>query len=143
VRKSLLVAGALAAALLGAARSSAEGLASQPIVTVVRHGGLCTVDSECRTVLWISDTKISATGYRPRRLTPTARAALLRAVRSLDLAYLHAHPFKGSCPIVFDGQESSYRFRGLATPLAPCRYDLHRVEAVVLTERLLAKLTRR
>src|SRR5437763_12619594 len=83
----------LVVALAGVAAGSAA--APAPIVTVVRHGGLCATGSECRWVLRITDTTISGDGYVSGRLTPTSRAALLRAVKKLSLAYLRARPFKG------------------------------------------------
>jgi hypothetical protein len=128
----------LVAALAWVASGSAA--APAPIVTVVRHGGLCATGSECRWVLRITDTSISGDGYVSRRLTPTSRASLLRAIRKLSLASLRAHPFKGTCPTAYDGAESTYRFRGFTTALPSCTYDLSGVEAVRLTNRLLATL---
>jgi hypothetical protein len=124
---------------LGAAPPSAVP-APKPIVTVVRHGGLCRPGTECRSLLRITDTTISGSEYKPRRLLPSERRALLRAVRALDPAYLAAHPFRGNCPVAVDGQESIYRFRGFSRPLASCKYDLRGVRAVQLVERLLATL---
>lgn len=126
--------------------SSAAGrvdAAPQPIVTVVRHGGRCVTGRECRWVLRITDTTISGSEYKPRRLQPGERRALLRAIRALDPAYLAAHPFRGICPTAYDGAESIYRFRGFSRPLASCTYDLRGVRAVQLVERLLATLTPR
>jgi hypothetical protein len=77
-----------------------------------------------------------------RRLKPGERLALLRAIKALDPAYLRAHPFKGTCPIAYDGSESIYRIRGFVPPLASCTYDLRGVTAVRLAERLLATLKR-
>lgn len=135
---------ALLAATAGTLGTGAAGAgtaaAPRPIVTVVRHGGLCISGSECRSVLRITDTTISGAGYLPRRLRAGERSALLRSIRLLDLATIRAHSFVGTCPIAFDGQESIYRFRGFAPALASCKYDLRRVQAVRLTERLLATL---
>jgi hypothetical protein len=136
--------GTFLAALLLAALSSvavAETHASPtPIVSVTRHGGLCVSGSECRSTLRIGDTTISGDGYKPRRLEPGERLALLRAIHALDTQYLRAHPFAGTCPVAYDGSEAIYRFRGFPHTLASCTYDLRRVEAVRLTERLLATL---
>jgi hypothetical protein len=132
---------ALCAALISVATGSAESAAKpRPIVTVVRHGGLCVTGTECREVLRITDRTISAEGYAPRRLAPGERRALLRAIRRLDLRSVRAHPFTGTCPTAYDGSESIYRFRGVAEPLASCRYELKGVPAVKLTERLLSTL---
>jgi len=133
----------LAAALLAAAAAgtaSASPRAAGPIVTVVRHGGLCASGSECRTVLRIDDRRVSGEGYESRRLAPGERSALLRAIAGLDLAYLRRHPFRGTCPTAYDGSESVYRFRGFPHALPSCTYDLHAVAAVRLAERLLGSL---
>jgi hypothetical protein len=114
--------------------------AAQPIVSVVRHGGLCVTGSECRTTLRIGDRTISGDGYRSRPLSPADRTALLRAIRSLDAAHLRAHPFHGTCPTASDGSESIYRFRGFSTALPSCTYDLRGIRAIQLAERLLGTL---
>ena len=137
--KAALLATAIAAFLLASASASATST-PPPIATIVRHGGLCLSGSECRTVFRITDRTISAPGYVPRRLAPADRLSLLRAVRLLNLPYLQAHPFTGTCPIAYDGSESIYRFRGFARPLPSCTYDLRGVRAVRITERLLATL---
>jgi hypothetical protein len=73
-----LVSISVAAMVVGpAAIGSGSAAAPAPIVTVVRHGGLCATGSECRSVLRITDTRISGDGYAARRLTPTSRTALL------------------------------------------------------------------
>lgn len=136
--RAILVIGALALSLLaGSARATTT---PPPIVTVVRHGGLCLSGSECRQVFRITDRTISAPGYVPRRLPAADRIALLRAIEALNMPYLRAHPFKGTCPIAYDGSESIYRFRGFARPLPSCTYDLRGVRAVRITERLLGTL---
>jgi len=137
--RTTLLSSVLATALL-AAGSAAGASTPPPIATVVRHGGLCLSGSECRTVFRITDRTISAPGYVPRRLAPAERLALLRAIRLLNMPYLRAHPFKGTCPIAYDGSESIYRFRGFARALPGCTYDLRGVRAVRITERLLAAL---
>ena len=137
---------ALALIVIGAsllAAGSASASATPPLATIVRHGGLCLAGSECRTVFTITDRTISAPGYVPRRLAPADRLALLRAIRLLNMPYLRAHPFKGTCPIAYDGSESIYRFRGFARPLPGCTYDLRGVRAVRIAERLLATLAPR
>src|SRR3954447_9095827 len=122
-----LIAGIL---VLGALVTSGAAGSSTPIVTVVRHGGLCVSGSECRSVLRITDTSVSAPGYVGRRLSSPERAALLRAIAGIDLVVVRKHPFTGTCPTAYDGAESIYRFRGVASPLAACKYDLRRVAAV-------------
>jgi len=139
---TLLTATASALLLAGAApgRDAPRG----PIVTVLRHGGLCSAGRdrpgvECRFEIRIGDRSVVA-GSLVRRLPPARRAELLRAIGALELRAVRAHPFRGTCPTAYDGQESVYSFRGFRQPLASCTYDLRRVRAVQLTERLLASL---
>ena len=44
------------------------------------------------------------------------------------------------CPTAYDATESIYRFRGFARDVASCTYDVRGVKAVIVTDRLLAKL---
>jgi hypothetical protein len=140
---SATLLGATGGALTAGLAAASAHVAPKPIVTVVRHGGLCVTGRECRAFLRITDTTISGPGVLPRRIKPSERASLLRAVRMLDLVSLRARPFMGTCPTAYDGMESIYRFRGFAPPLASCTYDLRGVQAVRLTERLLATLKSR
>jgi hypothetical protein len=128
------------AVVLGAAGSAAQAASPKPIVTITRHGGLCVTGTECRTTLRIDDRTISGEGYRPRRLSASERVALLAAIRRLNLPYLKAHPFKGTCPVAYDGSEAIYRFRGFPRTLRSCTYDLRGVRAVRLAEQLIGTL---
>jgi hypothetical protein len=128
------------AALVSIVWNEAAAASPSPIVSVTRHGGLCVTGSECRSTLRIGDTTISGDGYRSRRLKESERAALLRAIHTLDAQYLRAHPFAGTCPTAYDGSESIYRFRGFPRALASCTYDLRGVQAVQLTEQLFGTL---
>jgi len=132
-----ILAAAAVCALTGATFTQAG---TRTLVVVVRHGGLCVTGSECRSVLRITDTTISGDGYRSRQLTPVARRSLISAMRELDAAYLRRHPFTGTCPVAYDGQESIYRFRGFIPNIPSCKYDVRGIRAVRLTERLLATL---
>jgi hypothetical protein len=130
-------------ALAGTGAAAGRDVTSTPLVTIVRHGGLCVSGRECRSVFRVGDATITAPGYVPRRLATGERRALLRAIATLDLAAIRKHPFRGTCPVAYDGQESVYRFRGFTTPLASCTFDLERVPAVRLAARLIATLRRR
>ena len=135
----LAMAVALLAARVDRAPAAAEeAVASAPIVTITRRGGLCLARTECKQLLRIDDRTMSGEGFLPRRLAPADRAALVRAIAALDVKRLR--PFRGTCPTAYDARESVYRFRGVSKPLPSCTYDLERVRAVQLTERLLAKL---
>jgi hypothetical protein len=132
---------ALTLVVLAASSAGHAGAAARPqlLVTVSASGGLCPT-SVCRWGGRITTTTISADGRRARKLTIPERRALLGAISRLDPAKLP--PFTSTCPIAYDGQELSYRFRG-KPPLRSCTYDLRRVRAVQLVDRLLASLARR
>ena len=102
-------------------------------------GGLCPTHI-CHWGGRITTTTISADGRRSRRITAAERLALTRAITQLQPASLP--PFAGTCPIAYDGQELSYRFRGKRV-LRSCTYDLRHVKAVQLVDRLLASLPSR
>ena len=136
-----LLVGSFAGALFAASASADSGRAPvpRPIATVTVSGGFCP--GGCPSVIIrIGDRTISGDRVIPRRLEPRERLALLRAIAMLDLAELRRHPFRGTCPTAYDGRESTYRFRGFPHPLASCTYDLSRVKAVRLVERLLTTL---
>lgn len=141
MRISLLTLAVSCATLFGPSAPSAP-VTTQPIVKVVRHGGLCATGRECRSVLLITDTRIFGQGYVPRRLPAASRTALLGAIATLKIGRLRAHPFRGTCPTASDGAESLYRFRDFPYALSSCVYDLRGARAVRLTERLLSTLTR-
>jgi hypothetical protein len=131
---------ALAAVLLAPAAESRDKPRTprSPLVTVVRHGGLCLQGADCRTTFRIADTRVTGEGYLARPLRDGERRALVRAIAKLDRRTLQR--FRGTCPIAFDGQESIYRFRGFAVELPSCTYDLQAVEAVRVTERIIGSL---
>ena len=90
-------------------------------------------------MLRIDDTTISGEGYRPaasRR--PNALRCWPRSAGSTS-RYLRAHPFKGTCPIAYDGRSRSTA-SAASRARCPCTYDLSRVEAVRLVEQLLGSL---
>ena len=89
----------------------------------------------------ITDTTISGQGYKPRRLTPAERAALLSAIRKLDLRYSHARiRSRARARTAYDAQESIYSFRGFPRAVPGCTYNLGAVGAVRIVERLLDSL---
>jgi hypothetical protein len=131
-------AAAVAAAAAGGTATAREEATAKPIVTVTRRGGLCLARTACKQVLRITDTTVAGEGLVPRRLRPAERTALLRAIAALNVTSLR--PFRGTCSIAYDVPESVYRFRGVARALPECTYDLKRVKAVQLTDRLLGTL---
>ena len=145
---SLLVSMAALAGLGSAApRLSSTSSAPLPLATVVQHGGLCFMGKgrpgkECRSTVTITDRWISAPGFKRRALKETERARLLGAIRLINADYLRRRPLRSVCPTASDGQESLYRFRGFELELASCTYDLARVRAVTLVNRLIRQLER-
>lgn len=132
----VLVLVVLAAAAAGSATATAAAPKPQLLVAVSATGGLCP-PGMCKWGARITTTTISAEGRRPRKITVAERRALEQAIAQLKVAALPA--FKGTCPIAYDGQELHYRFRG-KPEIRTCKYDLRRVKAVQLVDRLIASL---
>lgn len=136
---------ALALCLLGAAAplASASFSAAVPrgVLAEVRYvGGLCAPGTLCTArVVVHQDGRVRGAGRPPARLSPAQLGALRRAIAVIDVAEVRAHPFQGTCPTAYDGSEAVYRFRGHVPVLRSCRYDLRRVSAVRLLERLVAR----
>jgi len=137
-RIRILVVGlvALATCAAGAAATTPK---PQLLVSVSATGGLCP-PSMCHWGARITTTTISGEGRRSRRITAAERSALTQAIARLRVPSLPR--FKGTCPIAYDGQELHYRFRD-KPEVRSCRYDLRRVRAVQLTDRLIASLPSR
>jgi hypothetical protein len=131
----------LTLAVVLAAAGSATATTQPPslLVEVSATGGLCP-PSMCHWGAKITTRTISAEERRSRRITAAERAALTQAIAQLRVAALQK--FEGTCPIAYDGQELHYRFRG-KPEIRTCKYDLKRVRAVQLVDRLLASLPSR
>ena len=138
-RRALLLLSLAAVLAAGLASSTAATSNPQILVRVNATGGLCP-PSMCHWSARITTTTISAEGRRARRITAAERSALTQAIARLKVATLRK--FKGTCPIAYDGQELHYRFRD-KPEVRSCRYDLRRVRAVQLTDRLIASLPSR
>jgi hypothetical protein len=133
----VLILVVLAAALSESATATTP--APQVLVSVSATGGFCP-PSMCHWGARITTATISAEGRRSRSITVTERRALMQAIARLNVASLPR--FTGTCPIAYDGQELHYRFR--AEPeIRTCKYDLRRVRAVQLVDRLIASLPAR
>jgi hypothetical protein len=134
-----LLLGLTLVALAASGVGSAATPEPQLLVSVSATGGLCP-SGMCHWGARITTTTISADGRRSRRLTLVERRALTQAIAQLQPASLP--PFTGTCPIAYDGQERHYRFRG-KRELRSCTFDLRRVRAVQLVDRLVASLPSR
>ena len=137
-RRALLLSSVLVVLAALAAGPAAAVAPTKPVllVGVSASGGFCRPNA-CHWEARITTSTINADGRRPRRLTVAERKALLLAITQLKPASLP--PFTGTCPIAYDGQEFAYRFRGKRA-LRSCTYDLRRVRAVQLVNRLVASL---
>ena len=139
LRNRLLALGIVLLVAVGAGSGVAAPPRPDLLVSVSATGGLCPA-RVCRWSAQITTTTISAEGRQSRRLTPSERRALTAAIAQLRPPSLPK--FTGTCPIAYDGQELTYRFRGKRA-LRSCTYDLRGVRAVMLVDRLLASLPSR
>jgi hypothetical protein len=84
-----------------------------PLVIVETHGGECP-QGACGSKIAIEpDGRVHATD--PERvelgiLTGATLESLLTEIGKADFAALRSHPFTGTCPVAFDGQETIYTF---------------------------------
>ena len=139
VRHARIVVFILVVVVVATAGSASAVASPQLLVSVEATGGLCP-PSMCHWGARITTTTISAEGRRSRRITAAERSALTQAIARLRVGSLPR--FTGTCPIAYDGQELHYRFRD-KPEVRSCRYDLRRVRAVQLTDRLIASLPSR
>ncbi len=103
--------------------------AAGALVTVETRGGLCA-DGPCGTTIIVErDGQVHLAAKPPNDLgvvPPAALAALDAAIRSADFAELARHPFSGTCPTAFDGQEIVFEFGapGGIRRIATCEVDV-------------------
>ena len=116
-----LIAGLLVAVAAAGCSNAFHPAVVGPLVTIERHGGLCS-ESECRALVEIKSDgsvfrqvpRVEAIG----RLSAEDLEQLQLAIANTDFAVIRARPFTGTCPIAFDGQETIYTF---TTPAASAR----------------------
>jgi len=86
---------------------------SRPLVTVETRGGMCAQGACGSTIVIEADGRVHAIAPAPAELgTAPGRGleALNTEIAQADFAALTSHPFAGTCPIAFDGQETVYTF---------------------------------
>lgn len=134
---ALLVVAAMAAAGVAGVLAPRAGAAGSAWVADVRLvGGLCVRGTTCATRLVLhADGRVTRDGAVVRRVPDTRLREIRRAIASLDLVDVRAHPFTGTCPPAYDGQELIVRLHGVPTVLRGCTWDLSRVRAVTLVTR--------
>jgi hypothetical protein len=91
--------------------ASANPTPSGPLVTVETRGGMCP-QGACDSTIAID------AGGRVRTIAPVPRElgvlpddvleALITVIAQADFVSLKGHPFTGTCPLAFDGQETIY-----------------------------------
>ncbi len=83
------------------------------LLTVETRGGLCA-DGPCGTTVIVDrDGRVHAAAKPPNDLgtvSAEALAALDVAIARTDFAGLRSHPFTGTCPTAYDGQEVVFTF---------------------------------
>ena len=86
---------------------------SRPLVTVETRGGMCAQGACDSTIAIEADGRVHAIAPAPAELgTVPDRGleALNTEIAQADFVALTSHPFTGTCPIAFDGQETIYTF---------------------------------
>ena len=102
---ALIVVGLCAGGAMGAQQARA----ASPLVEVRYIGGLCP--SGVCGVPYVLYTDGHYTGaHLSGQFRPPALAAVRRAIDHTNFRALRARPFRGVCPIAFDGQEVRYTF---------------------------------
>jgi len=92
--------------------ASAEGPAG-PLVIVETRGGECPQGPCGSTIAIEPDGRIHATAPERQELgtlSGSALEALVTEIGRTDFAVLKSHPFTGTCPTAYDGQETIYMF---------------------------------
>ena len=84
-----------------------------PLVTVETRGGECP-DGTCGSTIVIeSDGRVHATAPTAAELGSLPEVTLeglATEISKTDFGALKSHPFTGTCPVAFDGQETVYIF---------------------------------
>jgi hypothetical protein len=84
---------------------------TSPMAMLKMHGGLCMEGAKCETVLMISETGVVYVNDEPKaELSDAELDTLVTEISSVDFARIKGSKFSGTCPIAFDGQESTYTF---------------------------------
>lgn len=106
----------VAAGCAGQASTPSPSSAPTPtgaLLTVTTRGGLCAAGA-CESTIFIErDGRVHFAAKPPNDLgvvPPEQLAALASAIDATDFAELRSHPFTGTCPTAWDGQETVFDF---------------------------------
>jgi hypothetical protein len=103
--------------------------AASPLVTITTRAGLCVETGRmCESLVVVyGDGRIyDPAAIELATISPDRLAALEAAIRATDFAALRSHPFTGTCPTAYDGQELVFEFdtRGGVERIATCEVDV-------------------
>jgi hypothetical protein len=93
---------------------SASAAPPGPLVSVETRGGHCVAGAPCGTIVVLdSDGRVRTALEPPIELGTVPSedvTGLVALIEATDFAAIRAHPFTGTCPVAFDGQEFVYEF---------------------------------
>jgi hypothetical protein len=85
-----------------------------PLVSVETRGGHCVAGAPCGSIVVLdSDGRVRAASEPPIELGTVPSedvTGLVTLIETTDFEAIRAHPFTGTCPVAFDGQEVVYEF---------------------------------
>ncbi len=101
--------------IVGACSTASVGIPglTGPLLTVETRGGLCAAPGCDSTITIERDGRVHVSAKPPNDLGVVAAPALTAldaAIRTTDFAAVRSHPFTGTCPTAFDGQEVIFVF---------------------------------
>ncbi len=100
---------------------------AETMVSITKHGGLCQTGKECSSSRNILADGTIQNGKETKKLTPEQTKKLKDLIASTDFAAIKAKPFLGTCPIAYDGQETTYLFYtndGAKEEIPSCKYEI-------------------
>ena len=102
---------------------------SGALLTVETRGGLCPGGPCGMTIVVERDGRVRQAAQPPNDLgvvSADALTALDLAIRTTDFAELRSHPFTGTCPTAYDGQEVIFLFGapGGMERIASCEVEI-------------------
>ena len=84
-----------------------------PLVSVETRGGMCLGGTSGAIVVLGTDGRVRTAAKPPNELGAVAAedlAGLTALIEATDFVAIRAHPFTGTCPVAYDGQEVVYEF---------------------------------
>lgn len=108
------------------ALQSANRSTNEPLVSIIRHGGLCP-DGECTSETFIyKDGSIVEDSKIIKQLPAQQVKQLENRFITTNFNMIRTFPFTETCPTAYDGQESIYTFYlpDRQETFASCEYDL-------------------